>query len=82
VCCPLPDGKEHGQFIVTFDYTANKLVSLKAYTQIVKIEMTYHRGMKGAGWKDFNGEHPYKERYGDENWEVELKNAPALRKYK
>jgi hypothetical protein len=26
VCCPLLDGKEHGQFIATFDYTANKLV--------------------------------------------------------
>jgi hypothetical protein len=61
---------------------ANKLLSLKAYNELVKIEMTYCRGMKGTGWKDFNGENPHKEHHGDENWEVELKNALALQKYK
>jgi hypothetical protein len=81
VCCPVIDGEKNGQFIKSFDYTAKKLVSLKAYNQLVKVEMTYRRGMKGA-WKDFNGDNPYKERYGDANWEAELKNAPAMKKYR
>jgi hypothetical protein len=38
--------------------------------------------MKSCGWKDFNGDNPYKERYGDANWEEQLKNAPAMRKYR
>jgi hypothetical protein len=44
-------------------------------------EMIYPHKMKGMGWKDFNGENPYLERYGEENWEAELKKAPAMRKY-
>jgi hypothetical protein len=82
VCCPVVDGKEHGQFIETCDYTAKKLVSLKAYIKLMKIEITYRRGMKNCGWKNFNGENPYQERYGDENWKAELKKAPAMKKYK
>jgi hypothetical protein len=45
-------------------------------------EMKYRRKMKGRGWKDFNGENRYLERYGEENWEAELKNSPAMRKYR
>jgi hypothetical protein len=82
VCCPVIDGKEHGQIIETFEYTAKKLVSLKAYNKRMKVEMTYRHEMKSCGWKNFNCENLYKERYGDKNWKAELKNAPAMRKYK
>jgi hypothetical protein len=81
VCCPVIDGKEHGQFIKTFDYTSKKLVLLKTYKKLMKVEMTYHRGMKSGGWKNFNGENPYKERHGDD-WEVELKKAPSMKKFR
>ena len=58
-----------------------KLVSLKAYKKLMKVEMTYRRGMKTGGWKNFNGENPYEEHYGD-NWEEELKKAPSMKKYR
>ena len=81
VCCPVIDGEERGQFIETFDYTETKLVSIKVYNKLMRQEMSYRSKMKGMGWKDFNGENPYLERYGEENWEAELKKAPAMRKY-
>jgi hypothetical protein len=81
VCCPIIDGKEHGQFIKSFDYTAKKLVSLKAYKKLMRKEMTYRRGMKSGAWKNFSGENPYEERYGD-NWKEELKKAPSMKKYR
>jgi hypothetical protein len=59
---------------------AKKLVLLKAYNQLIKVEMTYHCGMKTGGWKNYNGNNPYKEHYGDENWEAQLKKAPAMKK--
>jgi hypothetical protein len=46
-----------------------------------QLEMTYRRGMKSGAWKNFNGENPYEERYGD-NWEEELKKAPSMKKYR
>jgi hypothetical protein len=61
---------------------AKKLVSLKVYNQLIKVEMTYHHGIKTGGWKDYNGDNPYKERYCDANWEAELKKAPAMKKYR
>jgi hypothetical protein len=45
-------------------------------------EMAYRRKMTSQGWKNFNGDNPYEERYGEENWEAQLKNAPAMRKYR
>jgi hypothetical protein len=81
VCCPIIDGKENGQFIKSFDYTAKKLVSLKAYKKLMRKEMTYRRGMKSGAWKNFSGENPYEERYGD-NWKEELKKAPSMKKYR
>jgi hypothetical protein len=62
VCCPIIDGKEHGQFLKSFDYTAKKLVSLKAYKKLMRKEMAYRHGMKSGAWKNFSGENPYKER--------------------
>ena len=81
VCCPIIDRKEHGQFIKSFDYTAKKLVSLKTYKKLMKVEMTYHHGMKTGGWKNFNGENLYEECYGN-NWKEELKKAPSIKKYR
>jgi hypothetical protein len=81
VCKPVIDGREQGQFIKSFNYTAKKLVSLKAYKKLMRKEMTYRRGMKSGAWKNFNGENPYEERYGD-NWEEELKKAPSMKKYR
>jgi hypothetical protein len=70
---------ENGQFIKSFDYRAKKLVLLKAYNKLIKVEMTYHHGMKTGGWKNYNGNNPYKEHYRDENWEALLKKAPAMK---
>ena len=82
MCCPVVDGKEWGQFIETFDYTETKLVLMKVYKMLMQQEMTYHRKMMSQGWKNFNGDNPYEECYGEANWEAHLKNSPAMRKYK
>ena len=82
VCSPIIDGKEQGQFIETFDYTGTKLLSIKAYKKLMEAEMTYRRGMKTRGWKDYNGKNPYLERYGEAEWEAQLKKSPSMRKFK
>jgi hypothetical protein len=43
---------------------------LKVYDQLNKVEKTYHCGMKTVGWKNYNGDNPYKEHYSNVNWEA------------
>jgi hypothetical protein len=38
--------------------------------------------MKTGKWKNYNGNNPYKDCYGNANWEAKLKKAPDLKKYK
>jgi hypothetical protein len=80
VCCPKIDGEEKPQFMETWDYTEKTLVSLKVLKKHVQAEMAYRRGSKHGGWAQFTGENPYQERYGDDNWEKELRNSPRMKK--
>jgi hypothetical protein len=79
VCCPIIDGNEKPQFMMTWDYTEKTLVSYKVWKQHAKAEMAYQRGSKCQGWTPFKGKNPYKERFGND-WEKELASSPSMRK--
>jgi hypothetical protein len=79
VACPKVDGVYKPQFMQTWNYTEKRLRSMKAYDAVVRKEKAYRRGSKYAGWKDFNGPNPHLERYGEDEWEKKLADAPAVR---
>jgi hypothetical protein len=49
------------------------------FDAILKTEKNYRRGSTYKGWRPFKGENPYKERYGDKEWEAKLLDAPKVR---
>jgi hypothetical protein len=80
VAVPIVNGHEKPQFMESWDYTGKLMVSFKVWKQELKVEQTYRRTMKQRGWKDYNGENPYFERYGPGRWQQEIRNSPRMRK--
>ena len=58
------NGERKVRWMSTFNYTIRKLVSIPKFGSHKKSEQSYRRGSDYRGWKDFRGENPYEERYG------------------
>jgi hypothetical protein len=69
VCCPVINSKEKPQFTKTWDYTGKTLISYKVWKQEEECEMAYQRATKYKRWKNYVGDNPYEERFGD-NWKM------------
>ena len=68
-----------GKMAEPLSYTGRHVLGVKSFKKEQKKEIARVRTMKGQ-WTKFNGENPYKERYGKE-WEAQLLKTSKMKKF-